>query len=794
MHDKAFYTLELPKILDQLARYTSFSGGEDLVLTLEPTNKMEDARLWIDETTEARRLLDEKADQFTLGGVHDVRTAALSTVRGIVLDSKTLLDIRFTLRRATTIRRMLSHMKSGFPLLASISEGLEECTGLQHEIARIIGEDGNVQDSASTKLAMIRRDMKITFDRLQSRLNSIITNSNNAPYLQEQLITQRNGRYVIPIKAEFKGRIPGIIHDQSSSGATLWIEPLKTVEVNNEFRELQLAEEKEVRRILRELCDLVAHEADYIVRTVEGLSHLDLVFAKALYANTLRATAPILTGFDTQSTNHRHSGATLKLIQARHPLLNPAKVVPIDMELDEDTYALVITGPNTGGKTVALKTAGLMIMMAQCGMHIPAEPGTTLSVFQNVYADIGDEQSIEQSLSTFSAHMTNIIEILEIVDDKDLVILDELGAGTDPTEGSALARATLSRLLDMGVTTLVTTHHPELKIYSHERAGVRNASVEFDLQTLAPTYRLMIGLPGRSNALAIATRLGLPEDIINDARSMVATEDLVADDLLDEITKTREETRQAYERAAQFQAETEQLREQLLQELDETESARRDVLAETRRKADYEIQELRKEIKQLKKELTGARQPLEVLKTLERATANLGIEIEAPVVDAPFIADEVKKLRLGDTVWVPALLAEGIITELSAEGAEVAVGQLRVRAKMHELEYRKPTKNGEKKQQRRREVVPERGISPGLELDLRGERVEDAVERASEYVDAAYMAHLPFVRIIHGKGTGALRRAVRDILKEHSLVAKFSSGGEKEGGDGVTVVTLVEQF
>jgi DNA mismatch repair protein MutS2 len=288
--------------------------------------------------------------------------------------------------------------------------------------------------------------------------------------------------------------------------------------------------------------------------------------------------------------------------------------------------------------------------------------------------------------------------------------------------------------------------------------------------------------------------LGLPEDIINDARSMVATEDLVADDLLDEITKTREETRLAYERAAQFQSETERLRQQLLQELDETEAARRDVLAEAHRKADYEIQELRKEIKQLKKELTGARQPLEALKTLERATENLGVEIEVPASDTPFVGDDVKKLRLGDTVWVPALLAEGTITELSPEVAEVAVGQLRVRAKMHELEYRKPSKEGEKKRQRRREVVPEKGISPGLELDLRGERVEDAVERASEYVDAAYMAHLPFVRIIHGKGTGALRRAVRDILKEHSLVAKFSSGSEKEGGDGVTVVTLVEQF
>lgn len=795
MNEKAFYTLEMPKILTQLARYTSFSGGEDLALTLEPTSRLDEARMWIQETSEARTLLEAHSDQITMGGVHDVRADVLSTTRGMILEPNVLLDLRFTLRRVTVLKRTITRMHQYYPLLASLCDGMEESTALQHEIARIISEDGKVQDSASPKLALIRRDMKISFDRLQSKLNTIIQNPNNVPYLQEKLISQRNGRYVIPIKADFKGRIPGIIQDQSSSGATLWIEPLKTVENNNEYRELQIQEEKEIRRILRELCEDIAGEADFIVRTVGILCRLDLIFAKSKYADQLRANAPQLVGFDRYSENVSHPGITIKLLQARHPLLDPNKVVPLDMELDSETYVLVITGPNTGGKTVALKTAGVMIMMAQCGLHLPAEVGTTLSVFEHIYADIGDEQSIEQSLSTFSGHMTNIIEILHQADDSSLVILDELGAGTDPAEGSALAQAILNRLVRAGVTTLVTTHHPELKIYSHETKGVRNASVEFNLETLAPTYRLMIGLPGRSNALAIATRLGLDIGIIEEARSMVKTESLVTDDLLDEITKTREETRIAYERATVVEAESNELRLSLLAQMDELEAQRRDILAETRRRAEYELGELRNELKRVKKDLQNARQPLEMLKQLEKEVENVQLDIEIPAEPVLEIDEAVKQLRLGDRVWVSALATEGQIMELSTRDAEIAIGQMRVRLPLHDLEYRKPSAKAKKEPTKHtHDPVLERGKSPGLELDLRGTRVEDAMDKVQEYVDAAYMAQLPFVRIIHGKGTGALRKAIRDLLQNHSLVAKFSGGTEKEGGDGVTVITLVSSF
>ncbi|MBL8120489.1 MAG: endonuclease MutS2, partial [Anaerolineae bacterium] len=538
--EKSTQTLELPKILDQLARHTTFSAGADLARGLHPSAQLDEARTWQSETAEARLVLENKVN-FSLGGARDVREAAQQAIRGVLLEAQTLLDIRYTLRRGTTVKRTIGRMKGTYPLLSDIANQVEECNELQEAIARILNDKGEVLDTASPQLAVVRRDLKLAYDKLQTRLMRLISSTTNGQFLQESIITTRNGRYVIPIKAEFKGRIPGIVHDSSSSGATLFIEPLATVELNNSYRELQLAEEKEIRRILQQLTDQVGEEAERIVHTVNVLAYMDLVFAKALYAEELRAVEPDLMPFRQRSSNPQHPGSTIYFKGARHPLLT-GSVMPIDVELDESTWVLVVTGPNTGGKTVSLKTIGLLTLMAQCGLHLPAEEAK-LCVFEGVYADIGDEQSIEQSLSTFSSHMTNTISILRECDNRSLVLLDELGAGTDPAEGSALARAILTHLVERQVTTVVTTHHPELKVYGVETPGVRNASVEFDLQTLRPTYRLIIGLPGRSNALAIATRLGLDEAIIERARTMVTTEDLVADDLLDEIQRTREDIR-----------------------------------------------------------------------------------------------------------------------------------------------------------------------------------------------------------------------------------------------------------
>ena len=600
MNEKALHVLEFHKVRAQLAGHTTFSGGAELARLLWPTTDLDDAQRWQQETAEALSMYDNQVS-VSVGGARDVREPALSATRGIQIEPSVFLDIRTTMRRATTLRRTVGRMKGPYPILSDLVNQAEECSPLQEEIGRVFDEKGELRDSASPQLAIIRRDLKVAFDRLQSKLQKMVTAPGNQTVLQEPLFTMRNGRYVIPLKSDYKGKIPGIVHDSSASGATLFIEPLETVELNNKWRELQLDEEKEVRRILAALTDMVAADAEKIVRTVEVLAYLDLVLAKARYAEALKAVRPELVPFQPREG---HPGSTIDLIAARHPLLK-GHVVPIDVVFDRDTFLLVVTGPNTGGKTVSLKTTGLSILMAQSGLQVPAERAR-LSVFTGVYADIGDEQSIEQSLSTFSSHMTNTIQILHQADEHSLVLLDELGAGTDPGEGSALARAILTHLRDRAVTTMVTTHHPELKVYSVETPGVRNASVEFDLDTLAPTYHLVIGLPGRSNALAIATRLGLNPDIITDARSMVATEDLAADDLLDEIHRTRADIRHQQDQITQLREELEGARADLRDQLSSVEDERRNIIAGARREMQAELDEFRKELRRLKGDLRTA--------------------------------------------------------------------------------------------------------------------------------------------------------------------------------------------
>ncbi len=796
MNEKVIQTLELHKILDRLAQYTTFSAGADLARDLIPTLDLDEARNWQQETAEARLMF---ANQFhaTLGGARDVREPALLAERGIMIEAQVLLDIRLTLRRATTLKRTLGRMAGVYPLLAEISNELEECTGLQNEIERVLDENAQVKDSASPQLAVIRRDLKLAFDRLQTKLHRMVSSSSNQTVLQEPLFTMRNGRYVIPLKADYKGKIPGIVHDSSSSGATLWIEPLETVELNNRWRELQLDEEKEVRRILLALTDMVAHESEYIVRTVEVLGYLDLVFAKARYADDIKAVAPELLPFAPRPENPDHPGSTIYLQGARHPLLS-GNVVPIDVEFDQNTWVLVVTGPNTGGKTVSLKTVGLLVLMAQIGLHLPAEQAK-LSVFDGVYADIGDEQSIEQSLSTFSSHMTNTIHILREGDQHSLVLLDELGAGTDPAEGSALARAILNYLRNRHVTTMVTTHHPELKVYSVETPGVRNASVEFNLETLAPTYRLIVGLPGRSNALAIAQRLGLNEMIIEDARGMVATEDLVADDLLDEIHRTREDIRRQQEVISLMREEVEAERAELHANLSSVEDERRDIIAAARRNMQGEMQEFRRELRRMRNEMRDASLPLDNLRKVQQTADNVDSYLRQPLENgdqAPPPLDDWTP-RLGDAVWLEALKAEGTIIELDKGEAMVQIGSLKIRANLRDL--KKPTRAERKVNKRRRvtayapanELTIPKGQSPGLELDLRGERVEEALERLDNYIDAAYLSGIPFGRIIHGKGTGALRRAVQDRVTNHPLISKAVAAPPKEGGDGVTIIYMV---
>jgi len=792
--NKHWRTLELPKILQQVAERTSFSASRELVLTLEPTSHLVDAQTWQEETTEARSLMDAKGST-SIGGAHDVRPLVERADRGLILLPAELLDIQSTLESGQRLKRTLTRLRDQFPRLADHASGIEASPRFISEIARCVNGRGEIMDSASPELSRIRREEAIAHQRLMDRLEGMISSSRYTPFLQEFYVTERGGRYVIPLKAAFKGRIPGLIHDQSASGATLFIEPLAVVELNNNWRQLQLDEEKEIQRILIALSEMVAQEGVFIRRTVTALAYLDMTFAKARYSADTRATEPQLVGFRRMKTERSqpssvpHPGSVLHLIQARHPLLDPQRVVPIDVDLGKDVYVLVITGPNTGGKTVSLKTVGLLCLMAQAGLHIPADDGSTISVFENLYADIGDEQSIEQSLSTFSAHMTNIIFILDQADSHSLVLLDELGAGTDPSEGSALARALLDHVRQHRITTLVATHASELKAYAQDTPGVRNASVQFDLETLSPTFELRIGLPGQSNALAIAQRLGLPPGIIDGARTWLSPQQLETENLLFQIQQARKAAEAERGTVAQAREEAETLRRELEERLEAIEEERHQILRAAQAEVDEVLTQLRTEMARLQTKPEEEEAQLEEAEALVEEVVQWTTPPESPSPSESSTLPE--ELLAGDGVWVKSLARAGQLLSLENAQAEVQMGQFRVKVDLSDLEFR-----------HRNEPRPqvETGImsagamrpSPGLELEVRGWRVESALERLDKYLDEAYMARLPFVRIIHGKGTGRLRRAVRELLDGHPQVQHFRSGDQHEGDGGVTVVHLIE--
>ena len=793
MDQKSTETLELPLILERLSGFASFSASKELGSTLHPSAEYERVLRLQKETSEARYLLSINS-ALTVGGAHDVRTQADAAQRGAVLDPVDYLDIKSTLISARNLKRALETSSSQTPLLAEQAEHIHIVPGLVDAISKVLDDRGKVQDSASTKLSSIRRDLRIAKDRLSSKLQAMISDPKIIPMLQEPIVTQRDGRFVIPLRAEFKGRIEAVIHDRSSSGATLFIEPITVVNLNNQVRELELAERDEIRRILAELGSLVGDRADEIKETVEALATLDLTFAKAKYAESIQANEPILAAWNQGIPAH-HPNSTLRLISARHPLLDPEGVVAIDLILDQEIFALVITGPNTGGKTVALKTTGLLVLMTQCGLHIPAESGSELSVFDGVYADIGDEQSIEQSLSTFSSHISNIIRIQSLASPRSLVLLDELGAGTDPQEGAALAKAILSQFLEQRITTIVATHFPEMKTFAHITSGVRNASVEFNLESLRPTYHLTIGLPGRSNALAIAERLGLGMAIVEKAKETLSPEDLRAESLLDEIHRQRDTTRGELQEARIANEEAEGLREDLRKKLGQIEQERRQILENARLEGEARIEQLQEEILELRRRLARAGQPLEVLEHISTEAVTLEGEFKEPIaVTKVDDASIVSELRLGDRVHIRSIDTIGVITELGAENAEVQVGRLRIRAKIDELAHPGEAEaQGGKVSSDLRKGVRITDLSfdaPPLELDIRGRTIEGALEELEKRLDAAFLAGMPFVRIIHGKGTGKLRQAVRQELKNNAYVSSFEPGHQSEGGDGVTRVKL----
>ena len=815
MDSKTLHVLEYDKICVRLKGFCDFSASMELALALEPTDSYDLALARLAETSEARLLFS--TSDIGIGGAHDVRPAVDLAARGGVLDPQQVLDIKSTLISCRELKKSLERKTDEVPRLAQIAAALPETFGIVDAITRILSDRGEVLDSASPKLASLRREIRIAHDRLMSRLQRYLTESGNK--LQEPIITQRDGRYVIPLRAEFKGQIKAVIHDQSSSGATLFVEPLPVVELNNAMRELHLQARDEERRILAEVSALVGAHAVELKYGVENLAVLDLIFAKAKYADELKASGPILSQISKvkhqkpvveESNDVRPAtfdALRIHLMKARHPLLDPTSVVPIDVDPKPGTRAIVITGPNTGGKTVSLKTVGLLVLMAQSGMHIPVQSGSELPFFNTIFADIGDEQSIEQSLSTFSGHITNIIRILKQIDQRSLVIFDELGSGTDPQEGAALARAILNHLLETGCTTLVATHYPELKTFAHSTEGVVNASLEFDIKTLRPTYKLTIGLPGRSNALAIATRLGLDPKIVEAARSDVNPESLRADKLLDDIRKERNRTSRERQKLEKAREKLEAQNLALQKRLEKIEDERRDVLAKARAEGELEVAVLKRNLESLKSQLKKAKQPLEALKMIEEEIEAVELKIEAPIerqvmkVESPTGA-----LKLGERVTVSTLNAEGMVTALGESDAEVQIGSLRVRARLVDLqrkglveespeEKKNPSTMLRAGEERKPEVEGRPSAvastkSPGLELNLRGKLVDEGLDELERYLERAYSSGLLFVRIVHGKGTGRMRDAVRKALKESSYVASFEEPKDNEGGAGVTVAKM----
>jgi len=796
MNPKTLILLEFPKILARLKAYAGFTGSADLAESLRPTSSLEKALDLQQQTREARLLISRYSDLSFQGAV-DLRPMVDQTLHGITLEAVELLAIRNTLVISRNAKRVFEEHAPDALSLAGHAANLSEGLGLVDLINKTISERGEVLDGASEALSRIRSEMKVTHARLMERLSRYLNDPNSAHMLQEALITQRGGRYVLPLKSEFKGRIKAIIHDQSASGATLFIEPIAVVEWNNKYRELELQERDEVLRVLRELSVRVAEQAESLNMTMAAMSILDLALMKARYADDLGAVEPVLLPFIPNPSPH-HPGSTIRLRRARHPLLDPAKAVPIDFELDPETFSVVLTGPNTGGKTVTLKTVGLAVLMAQSGLQVLAQSGSQLSVFRDVFADIGDEQSIEQSLSTFSGHITQLVRVLKKADYRSLVLLDELGAGTDPQEGSALARAVLSHLLNRRITCVVATHYPELKAFAHATKGVTNASLEFDLETLRPTYHLIIGLPGRSNALAIAERLGLRQDIIDAARSELDPTELHAEDLLDEIHRQRDLARENYEASEKARREAEAARQKTSARLAQLEADKNAILQKAEGQAEAELEALRAELEKMRREMARMKEPAEKTEQVTQLLENLAVVEEKQEKKAKKQARAPRprrpegQIQVGEKVLVRRLGTEGTVMSVDPEGLEIQVGMLRLRVRPTDVDRRVAVVEPVAVEKLAAVVTGRTALptvdSPGLELDLRGQRVDEALDALDSYLERGFTAGLIFGRIIHGRGTGALRQAIREALRQSSYIKRWESGGEKEGGDGVSVV------
>ena len=785
--EKSMQTLELPRVLDMLADQAVTEEGKDKARRLRPETDPVEVTALLAETTAA-------VEKMVLGGspaFAGVRPVAGSLQRanmGGSLNTRELLDIAKVLAAARSAKEYGEGDAEKKTPIDVLFHSLRPNRFLEDKITGSIVGDGELADSASPELASIRRHMRATESKVRDILQRIISSS-QAKYLQESIITQRSGRYVVPVKSEFKNEIPGLVHDLSGSGSTFFIEPMGVVKANNELRELQAKEEKEIDRILAELSAEAASFREDINLDYELLIRLDVIFARAKLSNKMHAMAPGL------------SAKGLNLRRARHPLLPLKTAVANDLSLGETFDTLVITGPNTGGKTVTLKTIGLLTLMAQCGLHIPAGDGSVIKVCKRVLADIGDEQSIAQSLSTFSSHMSNIVGILEETDDETLILLDELGGGTDPVEGAALASAIIDHARSLGAMVAATTHYAELKVYAMTTPGVENASCEFDVETLAPTYRLLVGIPGKSNAFAIARRLGISEEIIQDAAARVDAENVRFEDVLTKLDHQRQEMEKEQRQAAQLRREMEEAsakaqvyRDQLQKEKEKAEASAkaqaRAILDDARRTADQVFQELGDMRKKAQKEQNWQKvndQRAGLRHKLNEAEDKLGARPQAAV---PPMLRPAKK---GDTVTILKTGTQASVLSVNKDGVlQLQAGILRITAKQDEVRVVEGETQSQKaaKQYIRRTEHKLRSLGAKAEVDLRGMTTDEAELTLAQFLDRAMVSNLTQVTVIHGKGTGAVRKAVHAYLKRCKGVASFRLGRYGEGEDGVTIVEL----
>ena len=788
MNEKALKTLEYYKIIDMLEAFATSSIGKNKCRQLRPLDNLTEIETMQQETADALSRIYQKGS-LSFSGVKDVRGSLKRLEVGSTLGIGELLAIRSLLENASRAKAYSrretenEHTDS----LDNMFELIEPLSPLATEIGRCILSEDEISDDASTGLRQVRRSMKLTNDKIHTQLSSFVS-GNSRTYLQDAVVTMRNGRYCIPVKAEYKSQVPGMIHDQSSTGSTIFVEPMTIVRLNNEMRELEIQEQKEIEMILSNLSQLAAENLDAIFDDVKLLSELDFIFARAQLAKSQNATEPRF-----------NRDRIIDIKKARHPLIDKHKVVPIDIRIGETFDLLIVTGPNTGGKTVSLKTVGLLTLMGQSGLHIPAFDNSRLSVFREVYADIGDEQSIEQSLSTFSSHMTNVVRFMETADSDSLVLFDELGAGTDPTEGAALAIAILSTLHERGIRAMATTHYSELKVYALSTPGVENASCEFDVETLRPTYRLLIGVPGKSNAFAISQKLGLPLSIIERAKEQISQEDETFEDVLSNLEESRKTIESEREELASYKEEIKTLKEQLEAKQDKLDQRKERIIAEANEEAHRILREAKDYADQTMRIFTKAGKDSMSAKDLEKHRSDLRKKMDKAGKKVALKTPQKQKstlrpqdLSLGDSVKVMSLNVKGTVSSKPDSKGMLFVQMGILRSKVHISDLQlidEPVITGPALSRTGAgKIKMNKSASVRTEINLLGKTVDEAVSELDKYLDDAYLAHLSSVRIVHGKGTGALRKGVHNYLKRLKYVQDFHLAEFGEGDAGVTIV------